>query len=60
MSQKEPVDRIEAIEHVMRVIKIPLATMSRPDRLLALEYCERFNITAKELIEYSHERLLAH
>jgi hypothetical protein len=60
LTQKETDDRNVALEHVMRVIKIPLATMSRPDRLLALEYCERFNITAKELIEYSHERLLLH
>jgi len=60
LTQQEPVDRNDAIQHVFRVIKVPLATMCRPDRLLALEYCERFNITAKELIEYSHEKLLAH
>lgn len=58
MNQKEPVDRIDAIAHVARVIKIPLAVMSRPERLLALKYCDEFKITSKEIIEYCHKKMM--
>jgi len=58
MNQKEPVDRIDAIAHVARVIKVPLAVVSRPERMLALQYCDEFKITAKELIDYSYKKMM--
>ena len=58
MPHKDSVDRNDAIEHIARVIKVPLAVVSRPERMLALQYCDEFKITAKELIDYSYKKMM--
>ena len=58
MKQKEPVSRQDAIEKVVRVIKIPLATASRPMREEALSLVKEYKITVEDLINFSYNKLL--
>lgn len=57
MKQKEPISRQDAIEKVVRVIKIPLATASRPMREEALSLVKEYKITVEDLIKFSHYKI---
>ena len=58
MNKYPSISREEAINKILRVIKVPLATVCDNDRGEALYYAKKYNISGYELIGKSFEKLI--
>lgn len=58
MEQYPSISRKEAIDKILRVLKVPLACMSKPDREEAIYYSQKYNINATEIIAQYHKNIM--